>query len=392
MKVKGFKAAGLAAGLRYQEKMDLGLIAADTAVNAAGVFTTNLVKAAPVLWSREQLAGGRARAILVNSGQANACTGQAGLEASASSARAVAAQLGCGPEEVLVASTGVIGEQLNLAALEKAAPELAAGLDEDGLPRVAQAMMTTDTYPKMAEARGLIDGREFNVVGLVKGAGMICPNMATMLCFVLTDAACSAGYLREMLGRHVEHSFNRVTVDGDTSTNDCVLVLAGGLAGNAPLENEQSLGSSEFEQAFSQVLSDLSRMIIADGEGATKLVTIAVSGAADQTQAKAAAMTVANSPLVKTALFGEDANWGRIMGALGRSGADFDPDLVDIDLNQTPLVRQGVSAGTGTAADEIMRQREFSVNIDLHAGPGRAQVLTCDLSLDYVKINAHYRS
>ena len=392
VKVKGFKAAGLEAGLRYKEKMDLGLIAADTVVNAAGVFTSNLVKAAPVLWSREHLAEGRARAILVNSGQANACTGQAGFDAAAASARAVAGQLGCRPEEVLVASTGVIGEHLNLAAVEKAVPELTAGLAEDGLPRVARAMMTTDTFPKMVEARGVIDGREFTVVGLVKGSGMICPNMATMLCFVLTDAACSSDYLRELLARHVEHSFNRVTVDGDTSTNDCVLVLANGLAGNAALEDDHSLGSSEFEQAFSGVLYDLSKMLVADGEGATKLVTISVTGAVDEAQAKAAAMTVANSPLVKTALFGEDANWGRIMGALGRSGAAFDPYLVDIDLNETPLVRKGEAAGQGTAADEIMRLREFAVNIDLHAGTGQAQVLTCDFSLDYVKINADYRS
>ena len=392
MKVKGFKANGLAAGLRYKQKMDLGLIAADTAVNAAGVFTTNLVKAAPVLWSREQLTGGRTRAILVNSGQANACTGQAGMEASAASARAVAAELGCGPEEVLVASTGVIGEPLNVPALEKAVPELAAHLSEDGLPLVAQAMMTTDTYSKMVEARGVIDGHEFNVIGLVKGAGMICPNMATMLCFVLTDAACSSGYLREMLARHVEHSFNRVTVDGDTSTNDCVLLLASGLAGNAVLENDQTPGSQAFEEALAKVLDDLSRMIIADGEGATKLVTISVKGAEDDAQAKAAAMTVAHSPLVKTALFGQDANWGRIMGALGRSGAAFNPDLVDIDLNETPLVRQGMAAGQGTEPDEIVRLREFSINIDLKAGPGRAEVLTCDLSLDYVKINADYRS
>ncbi|MEW6266102.1 MAG: bifunctional glutamate N-acetyltransferase/amino-acid acetyltransferase ArgJ [Thermodesulfobacteriota bacterium] len=392
MKVNGFQAAAIAAGLRYQNRLDLGLIAADEPVAAAGVFTANLVKAAPVLWSREKIALGRARAILVNSGQANACTGEKGLLTAAASARAVARALGCLEDEVLLASTGVIGQEVNLTALEKAVPALATGLEIDGLDQVARAMMTTDTRPKTAEATGYIDGRPFKVAGLAKGAGMIAPNMATMLGFILTDAAADPGFLGRALKRAADASFNRITIDGDTSTNDCLLLLASGRAGHAPIVQENTPAAAEFEKVLARVAGDLARMLVADGEGATKLVAVKVRGAATEAQARTAAMTVANSPLVKTAIFGQDANWGRIMMALGRSGAEFDPDRVDVSVNDAPLVRSGQAAGDEADAARVMRMAEFDLHIDLNAGPSAYEVLTCDFSIDYVKINADYRS
>jgi len=390
--VNGFKAAAEAAALRKEGRLDVGLIAADEPVAVAGVFTRSAVKAAPVLWSRERTARGKARAILVNSGQANACTGAAGMEAAALSARTVAQELGCEEDEVLLASTGVIGEPLNETAMLRAIPKLKAGLSPDRLPEVARAMMTTDTKPKIVQAHGEIDGHPFRIVGLAKGAGMIAPNMATLLSFLLTDAVISAGPLQSILGPAVEGTLNRITVDGDTSTNDTVLVLASGQAGFEPLTLEEPARLKVFEQALADVLADLARMLIADGEGATKLVNIFVTGAVNEDQAKTAAMTVANSPLVKTALFGQDPNWGRIMMALGRSGAEFDPSKVAILFDQVTLVRGGMQVGIEDEAAQVMRQDEFSISVDLGAGSGRAEVLTCDMSHDYVSINADYRS
>lgn len=393
MKVQGFKAAGIAAELRYKDKLDLGVIVSETEAVAAGVYTKNLVKAAPVLWSREITASGRARAILVNSGQANACTGPDGPADAADSARVVAESLGCSPDEVLLASTGVIGERINMEALTRAVPVLKETLGDENLAQVAKAMMTTDTRVKILEAGGRLDDAPFRMVGMAKGSGMIAPNMATMLCFILTDAAVSPGYLQKLLARGAERSFNRITIDGDTSTNDCVLVLANGLAGNPPMENSQSPGAAEFERILFSMMKDLAKLLVQDGEGATKTVRVAVFGASDGEQAKLAAMTVANSPLVKTALFGQDANWGRLMMALGRSGAIFDPDRVGISLDNVPLVRAGQAAKKDNPeADHVMRLREYTINIDLGVGTGQAEILTSDFSFDYVKINADYRS
>ena len=391
MKIAGFKAAAVQAGLRKKDRLDVGLIVGEGPVSAAGVFTRNRVQAAPVLWSRRCLGPGRARAILVNSGQANACTGPEGLEAASRSASALAAALGCPAEEILLASTGVIGEPLNLAALTRAVPALVAGLSEDGLGQVARAMMTTDTRPKTAEAEGVAAGRPFHLAGMAKGSGMIAPNMATMLSFILTDAAIEPAALQMLLAQAAESTFNAVTVDGDTSTNDTVFLLAGGRAGFPPL-TRQDPGLDVFRRVLTDVMADLARQIAADGEGATKLVTIRVAGAASDEQAKAAALTVANSPLVKTAFFGQDPNWGRIMMALGRSPAEFDPLKVRIDFDEVAVVREGRQAAREEDAARVMKRPVFTVAVDLSAGPGRAEVLTCDLSHDYVKINADYRS
>ncbi|MFH1137203.1 MAG: bifunctional glutamate N-acetyltransferase/amino-acid acetyltransferase ArgJ [Pseudomonadota bacterium] len=392
MKIAGFKAAAVAAGLRYKDRLDLGLIVADEAAAAAGVFTRNLVQAAPVIWSRDKIASGRARAILVNAGRANACTGAQGLADAAASAAAAAAALGCPPDQVLLASTGVIGQPLNIEKLAAAIPALVAGLAEDNLPQVARAIMTTDTVIKMAEASGTIGERTISAAGMAKGSGMIQPDMATMLSFVLTDAAVSPACLQGLLREGAEMTFNRVTVDGDTSTNDTLYLLASGRAGNEPIAGPESPGYQELKRVVLEVLAALAGKIAADGEGATKLVKIVVRGAKDDGQAKTAALTVANSPLVKTAIFGQDANWGRILMALGRSGAQFDPLAVNVSLNDAPLVRNGVDAGGEAKAAAVMKEKEFTINIEIGAGPGSAEVLTCDLSLDYVKINADYRS
>jgi len=391
MKIAGFKAAAVAAGLRKKDRLDLGLIAADGPAMAAGVFTRSRVQAAPVLWSRKRLGSGQARAILVNSGQANACTGAEGLSVASKSAAAVAEALGCPADEILLASTGVIGEPLNLDALTRAVPGLAAGLSEDGLDQVSRAMMTTDTRPKTAEAEGSIGGHTFRVGGMAKGSGMIAPNMATMLSFVLTDAAVDPAALKTLLAETAEATFNAVTVDGDTSTNDTVFLLASGRAGFPPLI-PGSPDLDAFAKALREVMADLARQIASDGEGATKLVTVRVAGAKSDEQAKAAAMTVANSPLVKTAFFGQDPNWGRIMMALGRSPAEFDQFKVNIDFDDVAVVRQGQQVGREEDWARVMQQPAFTVAVDLRAGPGRAEVLTCDFSHDYVKINADYRS
>ncbi len=390
--IKGFSANAVRSGIRGRDRLDLGLIVSDTPAAAAGVFTRNLVKAAPVLYDQELLRSGRARAILVNSGIANACTGEEGMRQARLCAAMAADSVSIDPAEVLVASTGVIGEPLDMACFENHMAELASGLDPQGFDRVAQAMMTTDTVPKIVHRRMSVDGVEIGILGLAKGAGMIHPDMATMLAFVMTDADIDAGVLRDILRRKVDTSFNRITIDGDTSTNDSVLVLANGRAGNQKMTDPDS--AAVFAEALGAVLEELALKIVADGEGATRLIHVRVKGAATEAEAALAASTVATSSLVKTAFFGCDANWGRIMAALGRSGAAFDPERVNIAFGDVLLVKHGQALGpeAETAATEVLRQREIDLNIDLMAGEGEAVYHTSDLSLDYVKINADYRT
>jgi glutamate N-acetyltransferase/amino-acid N-acetyltransferase len=394
MIINGFSYAAARGGIRGKDRLDIGLIYCDTPAKGAGVFTTNRVKAAPVVLDMERLAGGRAQAILVNSGIANACTGRQGEETARLSASLAAAALGVPEEMVLVASTGVIGMQLEIANFEKVMDELAAGLAPDRYEDVARAMMTTDTVPKIASRSVAINGREVKFLGIAKGAGMIMPHMATMLCFVMTDAAVSTPALKTMLANSNKRSFNRITVDGDTSTNDTVLILANGRAENVLVDEVLSDNFLKLQGALDDVLLDLALMMVEDGEGATKVVTIQVKNARSNEQAEKAARTVANSSLVKTAFFGEDANWGRIIGALGRSGADFDPERVDISFDDVVLVRDGLGqdAATEERATRVLQQPRFTVTIDLKEGSGACAFYTCDLSLDYVKINADYRT
>ncbi len=393
LQVKGFKAAAVKAGIRGRDRLDLALLVCDKSATAAGIFTTNLVKAAPVLLDMERLASGSGRAILVNASIANACTGKEGLAKAKRCAELAAAELGCKAEEVLVCSTGVIGEQLDTCCFEKHMAPLVQGLRPEGFAEVSRAIMTTDTVPKTAVREVDLGGVVVRLMGLAKGAGMIKPNMATMLAFVLTDVAIEAGLLQEMLAEAGSRSFNRITIDGDTSTNDSLIVLASGLAGNAPLV-AGTPAAEIFRAALNDLVLDLALQIVRDGEGATKLITIRVGGAANESEARLAADTVAESKLVKTAFFGEDANWGRIIAALGRSGASFDQLKVDISFDGVLMVKEGLGQGKTAEAEatKILKQREFAVNIDLHQGNGAWEVYTCDLSIDYVKINADYRS
>ena len=394
MQVKGFFAGAVQAGIRYANRLDLGLIYSRVPAVTAGMFTTNKVKAAPLQLDMERLRSGMAQAVLVNSGNANACTGKAGMAMAQATSKLVAEALHINESLVQVASTGVIGQQMNIAPFATAVPVLARQISEQGFDELANAMMTTDTVPKIATATVTIDGVEVSLLGVAKGSGMIMPDMATMLCFVVTDARIVFPVLNRLLREGVERSFNRITVDGDTSTNDMVLVRANGEAGNAWIDEDNPAAAALFGEALQTVLKDLALKIVSDGEGATKLVTIRVAGARDDFEAMSAAQTIANSALVKTAFFGEDANWGRIIAALGRSECTFDPEKVAISFDKVVLVDNGQVLGDAeeAKATEVLRQRQFTVTVQLQEGRGEAEVYTCDFSYDYVKINADYRS
>ncbi|MBW2506505.1 MAG: bifunctional glutamate N-acetyltransferase/amino-acid acetyltransferase ArgJ [Deltaproteobacteria bacterium] len=394
MLIKGFKYSAVAAGIRKKDRLDLGLIFSEEPCAAAGVFTTSRVKAAPVLLDMERIRQGRAQAILVNSGVANACTGKLGLQAAQTCSGVTAAALNIDENLVQVASTGVIGEQLPVEKIVSALDKLVFGLSSTGYDEVARAIMTTDTAPKIADRTCMIDNSEIKLFGMAKGAGMIMPDMATMLCFVMTDADIAADILQLHLATAVKFSFNRITVDGDTSTNDTVLVLANRTAGNPEIIDPDSEAGRTFAAALADLLKDLALQIVADGEGATKTVTVRVINAATEKDAELAARTIANSPLVKTAFFGEDANWGRIIAALGRSGIEFDQNRVDIFFDEIQLVQDGLARGleAEAGATEVLKQKAFAVTVDLKNGKAAAEILTCDLSLDYIKINADYRS
>ena len=394
MKIKGFSTSAVAAGVRYKDRLDLGLIYSDTPAVTAGVFTTNQVKAAPVLIDQQRLKQGRAQAILVNSGSANACTGKAGMDNALVTSNLLSSRLNIDDEMVLLSSTGVIGEQLNLNAFRNSMGDLVAGLSEDNFEQVAQDIMTTDTVPKLVSKSVVIGDHEVKFMGMAKGAGMIMPNMATMLSFVITDAQISFPELHESLQQATARTFNRITVDGDTSTNDMVLVMANGTASNAWIDEDNPLDRQLFQDTLETVLKDLALQIVNDGEGASKCITIRVCGARSEEDAECMARTVANSPLVKTAFFGEDANWGRILMAMGRSGVRFNPEGVDVAFGDVVLVRDGLAVGKQAEeeATKLLKERNIAVCIDLKDGVGCEEVYTCDFSLDYVKINADYRS
>jgi glutamate N-acetyltransferase/amino-acid N-acetyltransferase len=388
---KGFSAVGLAAGIKKNKGRDLALIYSEVPASVAGMFTRNRVAAAPVLLSKERVAGGVARAIVANAGNANCCTGPRGLDHARAMTAGVASRLNLDDAQVLVASTGVIGAPLPIEKVEAALPDLVAGLRPDGFEDAARAIMTTDTVPKLVSRQGEIDGRAFSIVAVAKGAGMIRPDMATMLCFICTDADIPADLLKQMLAPAVDRSLNRITIDGDTSTNDTVILMANGMSG---VDIRSEAQRRMFQGLLDDMLLDIARRLVKDGEGVTKVVDVQVKGAASDADALRMADCVAHSPLVKTAFFGEDANWGRIMGALGRAGAALAPDRVDIYFDTVQMVAAGV--GCGQAREDevtaVMKRPEFTVTIDLRLGAGQASIITCDFSIDYVKINADYRS
>ena len=389
--VRGFKAAAVASGLKKVHGLDLALIVSERAATAAGVFTTNKVKAAPVILSQKNIQNGTATAIIANAGNANACTGKPGLADTDLTADLVGKALGISPDEILVASTGVIGQRLDMDKVKKAIPGLKEVLTPEGMPMAAQAIMTTDSFPKTSSFDGTAQNRPYRIVGLAKGAGMIMPNMATMLCFILTDIQIAPDDLQKVLRVSTEKTFNRITVDGDTSTNDMVLMLANGMAGNENLSKQDRI---QFEEGLSGVMEALAQMIVKDGEGATKLVDVEIKHAFSPEDAQKAARTVANSSLVKTAFYGQDPNWGRIMAALGRANIEMDETRVDIRVNDVQIVSGGLGSGVEAEkrAAEIMTRKEFVLSIDLHLGSHRDHIITCDLTHEYININADYRT
>jgi glutamate N-acetyltransferase/amino-acid N-acetyltransferase len=391
--VPGFLASGIYCGIKKIKVLDLALIYSEDPCTAAGLFTMNRVTAAPVRLTQDQIKSGRLQAIVANSGNANACTGPQGEAVAREMAERTARQLGIAPELVAVASTGVIGEPLRLEAIRTGIPQSVKMLSAKGGRNAARAIMTTDTKLKEAAVRLKIGGRTVTLGGIAKGSGMIHPNMATMLAFLTTDLRVEPSLLKEMLTSAVNRSFNMITVDGEASTNDMVLCLANGRAGNPELKRSGTARLS-FQSALDAICLQLARMIVADGEGATKQIEIRVRGAADFRQAKTIALRVANSNLVKTAFFGADANWGRIMAAIGAAGVAVNPDRIGLAFDHVPLVKNGV--GLGKAADRrasrVLKQRSFSLTIDLHTGTASATAWTCDLTYGYIRINAAYRS
>jgi len=389
--VQGFKASAGAAGIKKNGGLDIALIFSEKPAASAGVFTTNRVKAAPVILSQENIRKGRVRAVIANSGNANACTGKAGLDNARREAELVARELGINPDEVLVASTGVIGTPLPMDRIERVIPGLVKQLLPEGLQGAAEAIMTTDSFSKISRFEGEAGGKPYQILGMAKGAGMIMPNMATMLCFVLSDIHIDSIHLSKSVSFAVKSTFNRISVDGDTSTNDMVLVLANGMAGNGELTSDEY---ERFQIGLTHVMDTLATMIVRDGEGATKVVYVKVKGAASQEDAETAARTVANSSLVKTAFFGQDPNWGRIMAALGRSNIRMEEGDVHIWVDEIQIVKQGLAVGDDAEkqASKCMAQKEFSVTIDLRQGKHEDQVVTCDLTPEYISINSDYRS
>ncbi len=395
----GVRLGAAAAGIRYQGRNDLVMLELAPGSTVAGVFTSNKCPGAPVDWCRGALKGGRARAVVVNAGNANVFTGRAGREACTATAEAAAKLLGCPARQVFVASTGVIGETLPHERLTAALPALHAGLREDAWEAAARGIMTTDTFPKAATRVARIGDAEVRLSGFAKGSGMIAPDMATMLCFVFTDAKLPADALQAMLRRGVDASFNCTTVDSDTSTSDTVLLFATGQAKHPRIPPAAAAAArtrllADFARKLDELLLDLALQVVRDGEGAQKLVRIDVTGATTARSAKRIAMTVANSPLVKTAIAGEDANWGRIVMAVGKAGEPADRDKLSVAVGGVWMARHG---GVVAGYDESpvvahMRGREVSIAIDLGLGRGKATVWTCDLTHGYIDINGSYRS
>ncbi|MFT8885449.1 MAG: bifunctional glutamate N-acetyltransferase/amino-acid acetyltransferase ArgJ [Acetobacter papayae] len=394
--VRGVRLGAIAAGIRYKGRTDLVLAEFDAGTTVAGVFTRSKCPGAPVDWCRAILPEGRARALVVNAGNANVFTGRAGRETCEQTAQAAAKLTQCAPGEVYLASTGVIGEILPAERITATLPALHDALSETGWEAAARGIMTTDTFPKAARRTALLGGVEVTIQGMAKGSGMIAPDMATMLSFVATDAALPAALLQAMLSAGVKRTFNCITVDSDTSTSDMVLLFATGAAGNAPPASTapDAPELAAFRQALDSLLEELALMVIRDGEGATKLMTIDVTGAVSDDSAWRVAMAIGNSPLVKTAIAGEDANWGRVVMAVGKCGEPADRDTLSVSIGgvciaQNGTVRDGYDE---TPVVAHMKGQEISIAVDLGLGEGHARAWSCDLTHGYIDINGSYRS
>ncbi len=388
---KGFFASGIYAGIKRTNKLDLAIIYSERDAIVAGTFTTNKVKAPPVIFTEKQIKKGMARAVVVNSGNANACTGAQGMKDAREMSVLTADALLIDKDLVCVSSTGVIGETLPMDKIRQAVKVAANAINPHGGKDAAIAIMTTDTFPKEVAVRGRVGGKTITVGGMAKGSGMIHPDMATMLAFISTDAAIDRGSLRKIVSKEVNQSFNKITVDGDTSTNDMVLCMANGMAGNSPLDNKEL---AQFQKMIGHVCHSLAMMIARDGEGATKLVEIRVRRAKSEKDAEKVGFAVANSSLVKTALFAGDPNWGRIMAAIGYSGADIREERISVSFDKVKMVRNGIGLGKEIEKKvaEVMKNKEYMITVDLNVGSYETSVWTTDLSYDYVKINVAYRS
>ena len=389
--VPGFLASGIYAGIKKVEKKDLALIFSKSLCTAAGLFTKNEVKGAPVIVSQRNIKNGAGQAIVANSGNSNACTGKQGIKDAEEMATLTAKALNIKPNLIYVASTGVIGEPMPMEKVRNGIADAALKLGKEGGRDAAEAIMTTDTFLKEKAVQIDIGGKTVTIGGIAKGSGMIYPNMATMLSFIATDAKIASRNLRRALKAAVDKSFNMTTVDGDMSTSDMVICLANGVSDVSITKNK---GYNDFQKGLSYICTELAKMIVKDGEGATKFVEIRIKGAKTFNDAKKIGMAIANSNLVKTALFASDANWGRIMAAIGYSGVKVNADKIDLFFDNIKMVGKGIGLGIDAERDatEVLKKREFAITVDLRLGKAEATVWTCDLSYDYVKINAAYRT
>ena len=393
--IAGIKLAVGASGESYKARNDTLLIVANEPLSIAGVFTQNSLCGAPVTWNRENIRGGKARAILVNAGNANVMTGKAGFDAAQKMAEQTAKLLNASPSEIMLGSTGVIGKPLDTGPFEGLLPKLCSNLSSDLWEEAAKAIMTTDTYPKYATAKTKIDDKEVTISGIAKGSGMIEPNMATMLSYIATDAAIDPHELHLLLRSAVKDSFNAVTVDGDSSTSDMVLILATGKAGNNPIRFPSDFTRlGDFARALQGLCEELAQMIARDGEGASKMITVKIFGAKNEEEATHCAKAIANSPLVKTTIAGGDANWGRVAMAIGKSGVALDHTKLGIDFGPHTLAEQGTLSEhyDEEAVSRYLKGQEIEIKVYLHAGDAKARVWTCDLTHGYIDINADYRS
>jgi glutamate N-acetyltransferase / amino-acid N-acetyltransferase len=395
--IAGVRLATAEAGIRYKDRTDVLLAVLDKGTTVAGVFTKSKCPSAPVEWCRAKLKGAKARALVVNSGNANAFTGKTGRQSTALTAQIAAKAVGCSANEVFLASTGVIGEPLDATKFDGVLERLTEDAEPANWMAAARAIMTTDTFPKVATATVKLGKTRVNICGMAKGAGMIAPDMATMLSFVFTDAPISAPALQALLKAGVEDTFNAVTIDGDTSTSDTLLAFATGAAadnGAPKISRASDPRLKAFIKAFNEVLADLSEQVARDGEGARKLVEVVVEGAKSKQSARRIAMSIANSPLVKTAIAGEDANWGRVVMAVGKAGEPADRDKLSIAFNGIQVARRGARDPSYDEAEvsAAMKQPKIQIKVSLGLGKGRDRVLTCDLTKEYVAINGDYRS
>jgi len=392
--LSGVTLATAEAGIRYAGRTDVLLASFAPGTAVAGVFTKSRCPSAPVEWCRERLGGGRIRALVVNSGNANAFTGANGRAATKLTAELAAKALGCSEDEIFLASTGVIGEPLDATKFGGVMDDLVARGEEGAWEAAARAIMTTDTFPKLATRTAEIGGRTVTINGIAKGAGMIAPDMATMLAFVATDAAIAPAALQAILAAATERSFNCVTVDGDTSTSDTLLAFATGAAGHPEISEPGDPAVAEFAAAFESLLVELAQLVARDGEGARKFVTVEVAGAESDASARRIALSIANSPLVKTAIAGEDANWGRVVMAVGKAGEPADRDLLSIRFGDLRVAHRGARDPNydEATASAYMKREEIVIGVDIGLGQGEARVWTCDLTEGYISINADYRS